>query len=243
MSTTSVDCESDIHEPSRLFSSTSDIVDYQASPILNDNEKNTSNEDKESKKENNVLNLFSDDSDSFESIQEEISRNDCFIDNKTKILERKLSTSELVQKQLPKIEPLYEKQLGIEAVNDIQPEIKSSNEILLNIEPVHYTQVKDSDFKLDENKSKSTSKNTKLSKNLNSLFDDDKDDIFYKSDKNKNHSSNIFDSDDELEFNQKFTKKNLDKTKSIFGDDSDEDLFSTPSKSPASNLQSLNQIG
>jgi len=275
-------------ESSRLFVSTSNLVDYQSSPILNDGitdtdssnevnkkvlepldnksivanddkmyENNEKMETKTELKKKSFSDLFDDDSDSHESIQQEFDTKNSD-DNKKITVNAQLSESnKSVQEQLPVIESVHEKLLVNETLKEkqpepepmkgIQPNIESVNEKLPEIEPICEKQVKTFNVnELQENKSKSLISNTLLSKKSNSLFDDDDDDddIFSrKSGKVNKPSSNIFDSDDELEFNQTFSKHKSDKTKSIFGDDSDDDLFNTPSKPSGKNLTSQKPIG
>lgn len=286
MSSIDVGSETNFEESSRLYVSTSNLVDYQSSPILNSditdtdssnevkneiqvpfNDKSLAANDNDNKIYGNIekieseykltKNLFDEDSDPSESIQQELDKKDSN-DNKKIILGDKLLESNIsAQEQLPVIESVHkkllenesikEKEPETEPIKEKEPEIESVNEKLMEIEPIGETQVKTFNVKeLEENKSKSMISNTLLPQKSNSLFDDDDDDDYLfsrKSDKVNKPSSNIFDSDDEFEFNQKFTKKNSDKTKSIFGDDSDDDLFNTPNKPSGSNLTSQKPIG
>lgn len=231
-----------------MFSSTSDLVDYQNSSILDDDVPDSLNKvqyeiqeplnsklciiDNETETNNgakkNILDLFEDDSNLFESCQEEITKNDYCTDNKQKTFDD--NQFESVYDQLSEIQSLHQKLLKVEPSIKKQSEIETINEKQQEIEPIHNKKDKSENvIEIEENKS-------------NSLFDDD--DIFSsKSEKVKKSSFNIFDSDDEFEFNQKFTKKTLIKANSIFGDDSDDDLFSTSSKPSTSNLHSSKLIG
>ncbi|XP_060853980.1 WASH complex subunit 2 [Rhopalosiphum padi] len=280
MSSIDIGSETNFEESSRLFVSTSDLVDYQSSPILNNDitVSDSSNEvknkiqasindkllaannnktdvisDKLESKNELIKHLFDDDSDSSESIQQEFDKKDN--DNKKIILgEKLLESNKSVQEQLPVIEsvhkklqqnePVKEKQLETKPLKGKQPKIELINDEISEIDPIFETQVKAYSVKeLEENKSKIS--NTSLPHKSNSLFDDDDDDddlFSRKSGKTNKLSSNLFDSDDEFEFNKKFTKKNSDKTKSIFGDDSDDDLFNTPNKPSGSNLTSQKPI-
>lgn len=285
MSSIDIGSETNFQESSRLFVSTSNLVDYQSSPILNDGitDTDSSNEvkkkilepfnnkslvDNDNKmyenseiveiktelKKKTFLDLFDDDSDP-ESFQQEFDAKNSNDIKKLTLDEQLLETNKSVQEQLPVIESVHEKLLETKPVIEIQPEIvsvkekqpeaESINEKLPEIEPMCEIQVKAFNVKeLHENKSKSLISNTSLPKKSNSLFDDDDDDDIFsqKSGKVNKPSSNIFDSDDEFEFNQTFAKKKSDKTKSIFGDDSDDDLFNTPCKPAGSNLTSNKPI-
>jgi len=172
----------------------------------------------------NILNLFDDDSDSFESSHEEKSIGDV----KEKALDEKQPEFKIEHKKLPEVE-LIDKQIIETAINKL--DIESVHKTLPNVQPTNENQVPDIK-NLEKIKSKSVTQSIVIPKKSNSLFDDDDDDVLFSSnsEKAKFSSSNIFDSDDDLEFSQKFTKKSLAKAKSIFDDDSDEDLFSTPSK-------------
>lgn len=238
-----------MQESSRLFGSTPDLVNNQSSPILNDDVTDSlskaqneiqvpSNDmlfvtDEKLESKTNILNLFDDDSDSFESSHEEKSTSDV----KEKILDEKQPEFKIVHTKFPEVESL-DKPLIETAINKL--DIKSVHKTLPNIEPTNENQVPD----IKKIKSKTATQSIVFPKKSNSLFDDDDDVLFSpKSEKAKVSSSNIFDSDDELEFSQKFTKKSLAKAKSIFDDDSDEDLFSTPSKPSTSQLPSRKPIG
>lgn len=248
-----------------MFGSSSDLVDYQSSPILKDDFLNSSNEVQNKNQEllsnklplsnndktetNNevkkiILDLFDDSLEPFKLTQEEINKNN----NKEKKLDEK-QVCKLVYddtEQLSKIETVQESLLKIELKNEKNLEIESVSKELTGIKPISDEEVKGINvIEVVENKLKSITQNTTLSKKSKSLFDDDDDDLFsLKSEKVKKSSfNNIFDSDNEFEFNQKFTKKNSIKTESIFGDDSDDDLFSTSSKSSASNLPSQKPNG
>lgn len=296
--------ETNFQESSRLFVSTSNLVDYQSSPILNDNITDTDSSNEVKKKiqapfnnkllpandnkmyENRekmetknefkkqfFLDLFDDNSDPCESIQQKFDRKDSN-DNQNiifgeqllqsnKSVQEKLPVIESVHEKLPENEPIKEKQPEILSVKVEQPEIKpfkgiqsdieSVNEKLPEIEVAHEklsefeTQVNVFNVNdLEETKSKSMISNTSLSQKSKSLFDDNDNDndLFSQKTGNVNKlSSNIFDSDDEFEFTHKFSKKKSDKTKSIFGDDSDDDLFNSPSKPSGSNLTSKKPIG
>lgn len=264
MSSIDIGHESNLQQSSRLFGSTSDLVDYQSSPILNDdvtdsiniiqnkiqasfndnslfknNEKNSGIKEGDHKTKQNILDLFDDDSDPFES-QEEVSDNN----DKKHILNNKHSEFKTVNKLCSEVESVDKKYPANKSVIVKPLEIEVVEEKVTNIESVCNNQVEISSIKeVEENKS--VTQNIVIPKKLNSLFDDDDDDnlFFQKSKKTKKSSSNIFDSDDELDFSQKFTKTKLAKTKSLFGDDSDDDLFSTPNKPSASNLPSGKAIG
>lgn len=265
MSSIDIGHESNLQQSSRLFGSTSDLIDYQSSPILYDdvadslnvvqnkiqassnnnslftnNEKNSEIIETNHKTKKNILDLFDDESDPFESSQEEV----CDNNNEKSISANKHLEFKTVNKQCSEVESIDKKQLDIESVIVKPLEIEVVKKNITNIESVHGKQVEISNIKkVEENKF--VTQNVVVSKKLNSLFDDDDDDdlFFQKSKKTKKTSSNIFDSDDELDFSQKFTKTNLAKTKSLFGDDSDDDLFSTPNKTSASNLPSRKPIG
>lgn len=295
MSSVDIGSESNFQESSRLFVSTSNLVDYQSSPILNDGitdtdssnevekkifepfnnksfvandskmyENNEKPETKTELKKKSFLDLFDEDSDPSESIQQEFDSKDS--NKKITSDEQLLESNKSAQEQFPVIESVHEqrlenepfkkkqpevvsikeKQPEPEPIKGIQPEIESVNEKLPEIEQICEIQVKAFNVnELQENKSKSLISNTLLSQKSNSLFDDDDDDDIFsqKSRKVNKPSSNIFDSDDELEFNQTFSKHKSDKTKSIFGDDSDDDLFNTPSKPSRSSLTSQKPIG
>ncbi|XP_025195311.1 uncharacterized protein MAL13P1.304 [Melanaphis sacchari] len=268
MSSIDIGSATNFEESSRLFVSTSNLDDYQSSPILNNectdvdssNEvknKIVENDEKIESKNKLTKNLFDDDLDQSKSIQQEFDKKDSNYNKNIILSEELLESNKSVQEQLPVIEsnhkkllenePVKEKQLETELIKKKQPEIDSINEKVSEIERTHETQVKVFSMKeLEENKSKSMISNTLLLQKSNSLFDDDDDDdddlFSRKSGKVNKTISNIFDSDDEFEFNQKFTKKNSDKTKSIFGDDSDDDLFNTPKKPSGSNLTSQKSI-
>lgn len=155
-------------------------------------------------------------------------------DNKENESDRKLVCDD----QQTEIETVRESRLEIESKNEKTSEIESVSEKLIEIIPVCDDEANlVNAIRVEGNKS--TTRNTILPVKSNSLFDDDDNDLFSsKCEKSKKTSSNIFDSDDdEFEFTRKFTKKDSVKTKSIFGDDSDDDLFATPSNKPsASNL-------
>jgi len=297
MSSIDIGSETNFQESSRLFVSTSNLVDYQSSPILNDGITDTDSSDEVKQKILEPLNnksfvandnkmyencekietktkikkisfsdLFDDDSDPTESFQQEFDTKDSNDSKKITLDEQLLESNKSIQEQNPVNElAVYEKLLEnepvkeilpevissnekpeAESLKEIQPEIESINEKLPEIHPISEIQVKTSNVnKLQENKSKSLISNNLLPQKSNSLFDDDDDDDIFsrKSGKVSKPSSNIFDSDDELEFNPKFVKQKSDKTKSIFGDDSDDDLFNTPSKPSGSNLTSQKPIG
>jgi len=299
MSSIDIGSETNFQESSRLFVSTSNLVDYQSSPILNDditdtdssnevnknilepfnknsfvandnkmNENCEKTETKNELKKISFSDLFDDDSDPLESFQREFDATDSNDTIKITLDEQLLESNKSVQKQNLEIESVHEKLLENEPVKDIQPEVASFNkkpeaqsikeiqsEVLSTsekhpeIDPISEIQVKTCHVeKLQENKFKSLISNNLLPQKSNSLFDDDDDDddddIFsQKSGKVNKPSSNIFDSDDEFEFNPKFVKKKSDKTKSIFGDDSDDELFNTPSKPSGSNLTFKKPIG
>jgi len=283
MSSIDIGSETNFQDTSRLFASTSNLFDYQSSPILNDGITDTDSSNEIKKKilepldnksfvanddkmyENNekmetktelkkkfFSDLFDDDSDPHESIQQEFDTKNSDDNKKITVDAQLLEPNKLVQAQLPVIESVHEKLLvnekqpEPEPIKGIQPNIEPVNEKLPEIEPICEIQVKASNVnELQENKSKSVISNTLLSQKSNSLFDDDDDDDIFsrKSGKVNKPSSNIFDSDDELEFNQTFSKHKSDKTKSIFGDDSDDDLFNTPSKPSGSKLTSRKPIG
>lgn len=262
MSSIDIDHDPIIQESSRLSNSTSDLVDYQNSPILDDIVSDSLNIvqnviqeplhsiiDKKTETSNgakkNILDLFDDDSNLFESCQEEITRKVYSTNNEQQAFCENQFESKSVNEQLPEIESIHKKLLKVEPSNKKQSEIETINEKQQEIEPIHNKKDKSENvIEIEENKSNSITKNTMLSKKSISLFDDDHDDIFSsKSEKVKKSSSNIFDSDDEFEFNQKFTKKPSIKTNSIFGDDSDDDLFSSSSKPSTSNFNSQKPIG
>lgn len=276
MSSIDIGSETNFQESSRLFVSTSNLVDYQSSPILNyditdtnssnevnknilepfnknsfvanDNKMNENCEKPETKnelKKKSFSDLFDDDSDPLESFQREFDAKDSNDSIKITLAEQLLESNKSVQKQNLEIESVHEKLPENEPVKEIQPEVVSFNE-KTEIDPINEIQVKTCNVEnLKENKSKSLISNNLLPQKSNSLFDDDDDDDIFsqKSGKVNKPSSNIFDSDDEFEFNPKFVKKKSDKTKSIFGDDSDDDLFNTPSKPSGSNLTFQKPIG
>jgi len=253
--------ESNLNESSHLFGSSSDLINYENSSILNDDlidsSNNVQNENQESlnnkslfnindnktetnKKVNKLISdLFDDDLNPFELTQEEINTKNGkemkFDDNVT---ESKLIYNE----QIPKIKKIPDNHMEIESKNEKNSEIESvipHNEIKLKYDK----EIKVNVIEAEENKSKSITQSITLSKKSNTLFDDDDEDLFSPTyEKVKKSSSNIFDSDDEFEFKQKFTKKNFVKTDSIFGDDSDDDLFSTSSK-PSNSLASQKPNG
>ncbi|XP_015373748.1 PREDICTED: WASH complex subunit FAM21 [Diuraphis noxia] len=277
MSSIDIGSETDFQESSRLFVSTSNLVDYQSSPILNDNitDTDSSNEVKKNILEpfntksfvdndykiyensektktktelekKSFSDLFDYDSDPLESFQQEF---DSIDSNNTKKFtpdEQLLESNKSIQEQNLEIEPVHEKLLENKSIKEIQPEVLSTSKKLPKIDPISEIQVKTCNVEnLQENKSKSPTSNNLLPQKYNSLFDDDDDDddIFsQKSGKVNKPTSNIFDSDDEFEFNSKFVKKKSDKTKSIFDDDSDDDLFNTSSKPSGSNLTSKKPI-
>lgn len=186
-----------------------------------------------------------DDSDLFDSVKEETSSK-YRSDNKEKTFDNKQFESKSVIQQLEGGETVDKGLVEEEPVFNKQPVIESISDKLSVTETTYENQDKTLNVKelVGENKSKSETQSTVLSNKKNSLFDDDDDDLFSpKSDKGKKPSSNIFDSDEEIEFNHKFTKRSFVKTKSIFGDDSDDDLFSSPSKPSASKLPSQKLIG
>ncbi|VVC34084.1 FAM21/CAPZIP domain [Cinara cedri] len=235
MSSIDIGHESNFQESSRLFSSTSDLVDHQSSSILNvtdfSNElqykiqesfdtKLITNNDKiyegseqiltnNKVKKQAVLNLFDDDSNLFESRQKETKKTNEDKDKKEQIFHEGLSESKLIHKEHTENELPLDKQ--VKAIVEDQ----TVKEVI-------------------ENESTSN-QNTKLSRKSNYLFDDN-DDIFSSKTEKVKKTSSLFDSDDEFEFSQKFTKKTMLKTNSIFGDDSDDDLFSSTNKLSASNL-------
>lgn len=279
MSSIDIGSETNFQESSRLFVSTSNLVDYQSSTMLNDaiTDTDSSNEVKEKipepldnksfvandnkMYENNekteiktelikksFSDLFDDNSDPSESIEQEFDTKDNNENKKIALDDQQLKSNISVQEQLPVIESVHKKLLMNETLTEKQPKPEPIKGIQPKIEPI--CEIQDKAFnvnELQENKSKSLISNTLLSQKSNSLFDDDDDDdddIFSrKSGKVKKPSSNIFDSDDELEFNHTFSKHKSDKTKSIFGDDSDDDLFDIPSKPSGSNLTSQKPIG
>lgn len=248
MSSTDNNQESNLEDSSSLNVSKSDVVDHESTPILhkdnsevqnklqaqsnnklfasNDGDINDKKEISKENKKKSILDLFDDDSDPFESDKKDNDKIE--IRKGEKQLESKLLIGQLsdilVNKKLPEIE----------AVSKKVPETK----------PKHDKQVKNLNVEgIEGNNSKPITQSTKLPIESNSLFDDDKDLFPLKSEKVNKPSSNIFDSDDEFEFNHTFTKKKSVKTKSIFGDDSDDDLFSTPSKLVSSNLSNQKPIG
>jgi len=297
MSSIDIGSETNFQESSRLFVSTSNLVDYQSSPILNDDitDTDSSNEikknilepfDKKSfvAKDNKMYencektetktelrkksfsDLFDDDSDPLESFQQEFDTKGSNDFKKITLDEQLLESNKSVQEQNLEIEPVHEKLLENEPVKEIQsevvsfnenpeaglikrkqPEVVSTSEKLPEIDPISEIQFKTCNMEhSQEIISESPISSNLLTQKSNSLFDDDDDDddIFsQKSGKVNKPSSNIFDSDDEFEVKPKFVKKNSDKTKSIFGDDSDDDLFNTPSKPSGSNLTSQKATG
>lgn len=201
-------------------------------------------------KKNTSLDLFDDDSDPFESFHDEMSKEVCHNDNKENSLDKERLEFNLAHDKFLEIKSVNEKQPDIieQSKNELEEEKPKIEPAYEEIEPIGNQVVKQVDIKeLEEEKSTFTTTNTtntKSSKKSNSLFDEDNDDLFSPDPKKINKpSSNIFDSDDEFEFNQTFSKKSLDKSKSIFGDDSDDDLFSTPSKPLESNFTSKKPIG
>lgn len=250
--------ESNIADSSHLNVSTSlekDYVDYKSSPILQEDKLEVQNEtqvqpntklfaanDKKMnvKKEINnevikksTLDLFDDDSDPFETMTEDKNIKDFLDDDiEIEIGEKKLESKLLVDQHSDIV--INEKHSKIESENKKLPETGSKDDKqvkALSIEEV------------EENDSKLTNQSIILHTKSNSLFDDEEDLFSVKSEKVIKPSSNIFDSDDEFEFNHTFTKKHPVKTKSIFGDDSDDDLFSSPSKSATSYLSNQKQTG
>lgn len=253
--------ESNLEESSRLNVSTSlekDFVDYKSSPILqednlevqnkiqaqpssklfaaNDDTINVKKEKNNEIKRKSVLDLFDDDSDPFETLTEDKNIKDFPDDNISilmKIDEKKSESKLLIDEQHSDI-----------VVNEKQSKIESGNKKLPETESQHDKLVKAlNEEKIEENDTKLITQSTITPNKSNSLFDDEEDLFSVKSKKVLKSSSNIFDSDDEFDFSHKFTKKNSVKTTSIFGDDSDDDLFSTPSKSTNSNLSNQKQIG
>ncbi|XP_050056371.1 WASH complex subunit 2 isoform X1 [Aphis gossypii] len=236
MSSIDVGSETNFEESSRLYVSTSNLVDYQSSPILNNditdtdssnevkniiqvpfNDKPLTPNDNDNKIYGNIekieskykltKNLFDEDSDPSESIQQELDKKDSN-DNKNIILGDKLLESNIsVQEQIPVIEsvhkkllenepvkekqsetepvketqpetePVKEKQPETKPVKEKQPEIESVNEKLMEIEPISETQVKTFNVKELE-ENKSKISNTLLPQKSNSLFDDDDDDDY-----------------------------------------------------------------
>lgn len=252
MSSIDNDYEPISNKSSHLLPSSSDVVDYKSSPLLNDdgldscnkvyNESqiplnkelsDNINETVEKVDENNKtekkmsLDLF-DDLDETESIKKEMSTKNYYNKRENALNEEQLKFQTLNEKQLD-INPVNEKLPKIESTNEKQPK----NDRCLDIN------------KLKENKSKSLTQNiTMLNKESSSIFSDDEDNIFSpKSEKVKKPLSNLFDSDEEFDFKQTFSKKNVVKVNSIFGDDSDDDLFSTPSKPTASSSSFQKSIG
>lgn len=263
MSSIDISHESNLQQSSRLFGSTSDLVDYESSPILYDdatdsmnevqnkiqassndnslfmnNEKNSEIKEVNHKTKKNILDLFDNDSDPFESLQEEASDNN----DEKNIFDNKHSEFKIVNKQCSEVESVDKIQPVLKSVIVKPLEIEVVQEKVTNNESVHNNQVEISSIKEVE-VNKSTTQNVVIPNKLNSLFDDDDDDLFFQKSKKTKKTSNIFDSDDELDFSQKFTKTNLANTTSLFGDDSDDDLFSTPNKSSPSHLPSGKSIG
>lgn len=237
--------ESNYEDFSHLNVSTSlekDFVDYKSSPILqednlevqnktqrlsnsklfvaNEEKLNVKEEINNEVKKKSTLDLFDDDSDPFETETEDTKSED-FIDENIKIKIGQHSDI-VVNEEQPIIESENKKSIKNESKQD---------KLTLNVEEI------------EGNSSKLVPQSTILSIKSNSLFDDEEDLFSVKSEKAIKPSSNIFDSDDEFEFNHKFTKKNPVETKSIFGDDSDDDLFNTPSKSATGSLFNRKQIG
>lgn len=223
MSSIDIDHKSNFQESSRLFGSTSDLVDYQSSPILNadfpsklqnkiqeqfNNKLIVTNDDQmyegsekmetnHNVKKQTVLDLFDDDS------NEESKRQNIHKNNEEKIFYEMPSKSKFVHNEYAENKSSFKQVIGIEVCSTVK--------------------------ELKEIESTST-QNTKLSRKSNSLFVDD-DDLFSSKTEKVKKISNLFDSDDECEFNQNFSKKTSLKTHSIFSDDSDDDLFSSTSKS------------
>lgn len=278
MSFVDIDRHSNFQESSRLFGSTSDLTDYKSSSNLNDHVIDSTNEvqskiqnpisnkstvpfdDKLYKsdettetnnkiKTNSGLNLFDDDSDPFESFQDETSKKVCHSDGKEKLLSDKEQLDfNLAHDQFLEIKSVSEKQPDVEeqSKTELKDEKLKVELAYEEIEPMCDTIFKELDVKkLEEKKSTSTSAITKSSKKSNSLFDKANDDLFSPNSMKVNKpSSNIFDSDDEFEFEQPICRKSLGKSKLIFSDDSDDDdLFSSSSKPLETNLTFQKPIG
>lgn len=216
-----------------MFGSTSDLVDYQSSTILNatdvsnefqskiqepfnnklvltyDNkvyEGSVKTETNNKVKKQTVLDLFVDNSSKKET-------NSTYVheDNKEKIFDNKPSDSNLLHKEYLANKLTHKQIKVIEASQIVNESIPTQSTILFG--------------------------------KSNSLFDDDDDLFSLKSEKVKKISTNLFDSDDEFDFDQKFTKKASLRTNSIFGDDSDDDLFSSTTISSVKNLPLQKPIG
>lgn len=252
------DQETNLVDSSRLNVSTSleiDFVDNKSSPMLQkdnlevqnntqtqpssklveatDDMINVKTEKNNEIKKKSVLELFDDDSDPFETMTEDKNIKD-FLDDKIEIQigENKLESKLLID------------QHSDNAVTKKEPKIESENKNLPETESKHNKLVKALNVEdIEKNDPKLITQSTILPTKSNSLFNDEEDLFSVTSEKVIKSSSNIFDSDDEFEFSHKFTKKTPVKTKSIFGDDSDDDLFSTPSKPSTSNLSNQKQMG
>lgn len=232
MSSIDIGHESNFQESSRLFGSTSDLFDYQSSPILNDdvgdfsdkvenkiqtpsnnalfarNEKDNEKTDLCFKSKNKLLDLFDDDSDPFESTVEVTSPNEkkeiSSNDNESdqQIVNEKVSKTETKDKKQPIVESVSDKQTDVETVFKVETENR------INVSDIK---------KVEKNKSEIDTQSTSLStKKSESLFGDDSDkfESFLKEaiqNKKKEKSLNSEHLEKEIADEQLLFKKSLDK--------------------------------